>query len=198
MEIANPARQAKATSWPPTFRREPGAGAGAIQVPGVSGRSLRQGPFTEVRDDPAARLHVGDDIKISFDGLPSDNQMPTLDKTINEDGTITLADIGAIKAAGLTTGELENAIQGAVILTDGDTIAKSDLPKHLQVDEDVCDAIINETFGELIQQFKIDLANKAVADCNGNKTLAARKLSVSRAYLHRLLRKLPDSIQGAA
>ena len=96
--------------------------------------------------------------------------------------------------------ELENTIQGAVIRTDGDSIARSDLPQHLQaaVEEDACDAIIAETFGELIQQFKIELANKAVAECHGNKTLAARKLCVSRAYLHRLLRKLPDSIEGAA
>jgi transcriptional regulator with PAS, ATPase and Fis domain len=96
--------------------------------------------------------------------------------------------------------ELENTIQGAVIRTDGESIARCDLPQHLQAEEegDVCDALIAETFGELIQQFKIDLANKAVAECNGNKTLAARKLSVSRAYLHRLLRKLPESIEGAA
>ena len=54
-----------------------------------------------------ARLHVGDPITITFDGLPPESMMPPVDKTINEDGTITLADIGAIKAAGLTTGDLE-------------------------------------------------------------------------------------------
>lgn len=94
--------------------------------------------------------------------------------------------------------ELENVVQGAVILTDGDSIARSDLPEHLQVEEDVCDRMMAETFGELLHQFKIDVANKAVAECNGNKTLAARKLNVSRAYLHRLLRKLPEPISGAA
>jgi protein involved in polysaccharide export with SLBB domain len=57
---------------------------------------------------PGARLHVGDAIKISFDGLP--DPWPSLDKTVNDDGTITLADIGTIKAAGLSTGELENVI----------------------------------------------------------------------------------------
>jgi DNA-binding NtrC family response regulator len=50
----------------------------------------------------------------------------------------------------------------------------------------------------LLRQFKVDLANRAVAECDGNKTLAARKLSVSRAYLHRLIRMAPESVQGAA
>jgi len=93
--------------------------------------------------------------------------------------------------------ELENLIQGAVILTDGDTIARSDLPEHLQVEKEARDSLA-ETFDELLHQFKTDLANKAVAECDGNKTLAARKLKVSRAYLHRLIRKSPVSIEGAA
>jgi polysaccharide export outer membrane protein len=57
-----------------------------------------------------ARLHAGDSVTITFDGLPAEGQMPPVEKTINEDGTISLADIGSVKAAGLTTGELENVI----------------------------------------------------------------------------------------
>lgn len=56
----------------------------------------------------AARLHVGDSIIITFDGLPENPSGQ--DKTINDDGTITLSDIGAIKAVGLTTGDLEKVI----------------------------------------------------------------------------------------
>jgi DNA-binding NtrC family response regulator len=93
--------------------------------------------------------------------------------------------------------ELENLIQGAVILTDGDTIARSDLPTHLQVEKEARECLA-ETFDDLLRQFKVDLANRAVAECDGNKTLAARKLSVSRAYLHRLIRMAPESVQGAA
>jgi len=55
-----------------------------------------------------AHLLVGDTITISFDGLP--NPLLSQDKTINDDGTITLADIGAIKVAGKTTGDVENII----------------------------------------------------------------------------------------
>ena len=36
--------------------------------------------------------------------------------------------------------ELENLIQGAVILTDGDSIARSDLPEHLQVEKEARDS----------------------------------------------------------
>jgi protein involved in polysaccharide export with SLBB domain len=64
-------------------------------------------PDSSTNLPPAARLHIGDTITITFDGLPPENLMPPVDKTINEDGTINLADIGSIKAAGLTTGELE-------------------------------------------------------------------------------------------
>ena len=55
-----------------------------------------------------ARLHVGDTITVSFDGLLENPA--TQEKTINDDGSITLSDIGVIKAAGKSTGELENMI----------------------------------------------------------------------------------------
>jgi hypothetical protein len=44
-----------------------------------------------------------------------------------------------------------------------------------------------------MRQYKFDLANNAILECNGNKTLAAKKLRVSRAYLHRLIRLAPES-----
>jgi protein involved in polysaccharide export with SLBB domain len=62
----------------------------------------------DTNDVSAARLHVGDTVTITYDGLPT-NPDPQ-DKTINEDGTFTLSDIGTVKAAGKTPGELEDAI----------------------------------------------------------------------------------------
>jgi DNA-binding NtrC family response regulator len=89
--------------------------------------------------------------------------------------------------------ELENVIQGAVILADGDSLTPADLPEQIRQIEQ--ESVITEfapgSFDDLLRQFKINLANQAVVDCNGNKTLAARKLRVSRAYLHRLIR-MPD------
>ncbi len=84
--------------------------------------------------------------------------------------------------------ELENVIQGAVILADGDSIGKNDLPPHLQSIAETAEPCEPGSFEELLRQFKINLANRAIVECQGNKTLAARKLRVSRAYLHRLIR----------
>ena len=58
--------------------------------------------------DKVPRLHIGDTITITFTGLPE--QLDPQEKPIKEDGTITLSDIGRIKAAGKTIGELEDAI----------------------------------------------------------------------------------------
>jgi protein involved in polysaccharide export with SLBB domain len=55
-----------------------------------------------------ARLHVGDTVTITFTGLP-ENPEPQ-EKPIKEDGTISLSDVGRVKAAGKTPGELEDAI----------------------------------------------------------------------------------------
>jgi len=65
-------------------------------------------PTNEGTDTPGAHLQVGDTITITFDGLPVNPQGQ--EKTINDDGTITLADIGPIKVAGKTTGDVENII----------------------------------------------------------------------------------------
>jgi DNA-binding NtrC family response regulator len=86
--------------------------------------------------------------------------------------------------------ELENVIQRAVILADGDSIQRVHLPEHLRriSGEENPPGSDQESFEELLRQFKLSLAIRAVNDCNGNKSLAAKKLGVSRAYLHRLIR----------
>ena len=71
-------------------------------------REVMQVPAGDSLETPGAHLSPGDTITIKFDGLP--NELPSQEKTINDDGTITLADIGSIKVAGKTTGEVENAI----------------------------------------------------------------------------------------
>lgn len=62
----------------------------------------------DTKEVGAARLHVGDSITVIFDGLPE--AIAPHEETIKEDGTITLQDVGAVKAAGKTTGELQNII----------------------------------------------------------------------------------------
>ncbi|HEY3838978.1 MAG TPA: sigma-54 dependent transcriptional regulator [Bryobacteraceae bacterium] len=94
--------------------------------------------------------------------------------------------------------ELENAIARAIILAEGDCVMAQDLPESLNHTEDV--VVIDNapastnSFEEQTRDYKLRLAHRAIRECNGNKTMAARKLRISRAYLHRLLR---DGGEGA-
>jgi DNA-binding NtrC family response regulator len=86
--------------------------------------------------------------------------------------------------------ELENVVQRAIIVARTTSIKVEDLPQHIQ-DEGVIS--IDEyhpagSFERQLRDYKIKLAVAAVREHNGNKTLAARSLQISRAYLHRLLR----------
>jgi DNA-binding NtrC family response regulator len=44
------------------------------------------------------------------------------------------------------------------------------------------------SFERQLRDYKLKLAATAVRENNGNKTMAARSLNISRAYLHRLIR----------
>jgi DNA-binding NtrC family response regulator len=86
--------------------------------------------------------------------------------------------------------ELENVIQGAIILSDDETIQPRNLPSTMQQPDllGVGDSLPGASFEDQIQDYKIKLAHRAIHECKGNKTLAARSLSISRTYLHRLIR----------
>jgi DNA-binding NtrC family response regulator len=92
--------------------------------------------------------------------------------------------------------ELENVIQRAIILSAGQTIRAEDLSLNSQDDEgadsedvvDIADYHPAGSFERQLRDYKIKLAVAAVRENNGNKTLAARSLCISRAYLHRLIR----------
>ena len=92
--------------------------------------------------------------------------------------------------------ELENVMQRAIILAPGQTVRVDDLTLTLPEDdgrgsEDVVnigDYHPAGSFERQLRDYKVKLAVTAVRESNGNKTLAARKLSISRAYLHRLIR----------
>jgi DNA-binding NtrC family response regulator len=86
--------------------------------------------------------------------------------------------------------ELENVIQAALILTDDERIGPKDLPRNIQGAGSGARPVDPEqvSFEELLREYKAELVQRALAKFNGNKTLAARSLRISRAYLHRLLR----------
>jgi DNA-binding NtrC family response regulator len=101
--------------------------------------------------------------------------------------------------------ELENVIQRAIILAPGRVVRAQDLclksqepdDEAVPFDEEVVDIADYQPAGSFERQlrdYKIRLAVAAVREHNGNKTMAARSLCISRAYLHRLLR-LADTEQ---
>jgi DNA-binding NtrC family response regulator len=88
--------------------------------------------------------------------------------------------------------ELENAMQRAIIMAERDAIETADLPDTIQDLEselpEMEDDLPAGSFERMLRHYKIKIANEAIQQCNGNKTLAAQSLSISRAYLHRLIR----------
>jgi DNA-binding NtrC family response regulator len=99
--------------------------------------------------------------------------------------------------------ELENVMQRAIILATGQTVRVEDLSLSAQEDDggdiddvvDIGDFHPAGSFERQLRDYKIKLAVTAVRENNGNKTLAARKLCISRAYLHRLIRLAePDPV----
>src|SRR5580658_4859797 len=92
--------------------------------------------------------------------------------------------------------ELENVMQRAIILSPAMTLRAEDLTLSMpEEDVDEGEDVVNigdyhpaGSFERQLRDYKIKLAVTAVRECNGNKTLAARSLSISRAYLHRLIR----------
>jgi protein involved in polysaccharide export with SLBB domain len=65
--------------------------------------------------DQVPRLHIGDSVIISFDGPPGG--LPMHEEIIKEDKTVTLPNIGHVTAAGLTSGELQDAIHDKYVPT---------------------------------------------------------------------------------
>ncbi len=92
--------------------------------------------------------------------------------------------------------ELENVMQRAIIVAHAQTVRAEDLALNPQEEEvaelddvvDIADYQPAGSFERQIHEYKVKLAIAAVRENNGNKTLAARSLCISRAYLHRLIR----------
>ena len=90
--------------------------------------------------------------------------------------------------------ELENVIQRAIIVAQDDIICAEDLPAEHSGRKRCQHRRLSPagSFERQLRDYKIKLAATAVRDNHGNKTLAARSLQISRAYLHRLIRLAED------
>jgi len=91
--------------------------------------------------------------------------------------------------------ELENVIQRSLIVAEGPRIEATDLPDVIQDAQSSgaeMDVLPEGSFARLMREYKVKVATDALRQCNGSKTLASQKLSISRAYLHRLIRLDPS------
>lgn len=86
--------------------------------------------------------------------------------------------------------ELENVIQRAMIMAGNNVIRVEDLPPEIQNENviNIDDCRPGGSFERQLREYKMKLITAAVREHQGNKTLAANSLQISRAYLHRLLR----------
>ena len=91
--------------------------------------------------------------------------------------------------------ELENVIQRAIIVAQDETIHTEDLPPNIREESvvNIDDYRLAGSFERQLRDYKVKLAETALRENNGNKTLAARSLNISRAYLHRLIRPADEN-----
>jgi DNA-binding NtrC family response regulator len=86
--------------------------------------------------------------------------------------------------------ELENVIQRAIVISENENLRLEDLPAGICAENiiPIDDYEPAGSFERQLRNYKVKLATTALRENNGNKTLAARSLNISRAYLHRLIR----------
>ncbi|MFM7374268.1 MAG: sigma-54-dependent transcriptional regulator [Chthoniobacterales bacterium] len=87
--------------------------------------------------------------------------------------------------------ELRAAIEHGVVMANGPKITLRDLPVAVRESAPAGTAVrgpLPLNLGET----EISLMRRALAECKGNRTLAAEKLGISRRTLHRKLREHPE------
>ncbi|MEO6035590.1 MAG: polysaccharide biosynthesis/export family protein [Verrucomicrobiota bacterium] len=102
-------RNMKLSNW---FRF--GLVACALAIVGILATSCRTGGTGPgpVEDPPSIELRVGETVRVIFSN-GSTTQIPPHEEQIKQDGTITLVQIGSVRAAGKTSGELQTELQKA-------------------------------------------------------------------------------------
>jgi DNA-binding NtrC family response regulator len=97
--------------------------------------------------------------------------------------------------------ELENAVQRALVLSEGQTVDVAHLPLSIRGNSHEIDAFtgtdscvaINGSYEGEIRQFKRRLILRTLRKYGWNKVESARSLGVARGYLHRLINQLEIS-----
>jgi DNA-binding NtrC family response regulator len=84
--------------------------------------------------------------------------------------------------------ELENAVQRAVVLSDGSAVDVWHLPPSIRKNFD--EPAFNGLYEDEVRQFKRRLLLRTLHECGWRKAESARVLGVARGYLHRLINQL--------
>ena len=84
--------------------------------------------------------------------------------------------------------ELENAVQRAVVLSEGQTVDVWHLPAAMRANPS--EPVLIRSYEEEVRQFKRRLLLRTLQECGWRKAESARTLGVARGYLHRLINQL--------
>lgn len=84
--------------------------------------------------------------------------------------------------------ELENAVQRAVVLSDGHTLDAWQFPTVVRRDHDA--GQFAGSYAQEVRQFKKRLVLRTLRECGWQKAESARTLGMARGYLHRLINQL--------
>ena len=85
--------------------------------------------------------------------------------------------------------ELENVIERAVLLADGDVIHGHHLPPSLQMNRYAQSKEDHGDFTLRVRNFEIELITEALKDTNGNQTVAAQKLGITKRIIQYKIRQ---------
>jgi len=88
---------------------------GLVGCASTNNSGVMNAPTDQMETNAVARLHVGDTVTVVYSGLPPEGAIEPHEEPIKEDGTITLPDIGHVKAAGKTSGELQDIIHNLYV-----------------------------------------------------------------------------------
>ena len=84
--------------------------------------------------------------------------------------------------------ELSNAVQRAVVLSEGPAVEIWQLPAAMRNGFDTPE--VNRSYEEAVREFKRRLVLRTLRECGWRKAESARTLGVARGYLHRLINQL--------
>ncbi len=84
--------------------------------------------------------------------------------------------------------ELENAVQRAVVLSEGQSVDVWHLPTAIRTIRE--ESTFSRSYETEVRQFKRRLVLRTLRECGWRKAESARSLGVARAYLHRLINQL--------